>query len=112
MTILRLSPSRRKSTGVDLAVRLVSDLYEAMNRPDLSDMIRNGHAEDFPELKVAAMALCGYDARIERYEDALSQYADPGFWDDSLPGGALAAHDQGIMARNVLAGRTAFFHRD
>lgn len=112
MTACSSSGNRRKSAGIDLAARLVSDLYEAMNRPDLSGMIRNGSAEDFPELKAAALALSEYDARIERYEDALSQYADPGFWDDSLPGGALAAHDQGIMARNVLGGRPAFFHRD
>lgn len=97
---------------LSLAARLVGEIYEAINRPDLAGMIRSGNAEDFPEISAAA-ALLDQDARrMDRYESALRQYADPGFWDDMTPGGALALHDGGIMARNVLAGRPAFDHRD
>jgi hypothetical protein len=100
------------SKNLDLAARLVADIYEAINRPDLSGMIRSGHADDFPEIKTAA-ALLEQDARrLDKYESALCQYADPGFWDDRTPGGVLALHDGGDMARNVLAGRPAFNHRD
>ncbi|WP_132391150.1 hypothetical protein [Novosphingobium sp. PhB165] len=100
------------SKGLDLASRLVSDLYEAINRPDLAGMIRGGEADDFPEIEVVAALLADQAARMARYEAALVQYADPGFWDEATPGGALANHDGGEMARNVLAGRPPFFHRD
>jgi hypothetical protein len=94
------------------AARLVAGIYDAINRPDLSAMIRAGRADDFPEIG-AATAMLEQDAgRLDRYESALRQYADPGFWDDMTPGGALALHDGGEMARNVLAGRPAFAHRD
>ncbi|WP_157098549.1 hypothetical protein [Novosphingobium rosa] len=98
--------------SLNLAARLVADMYDAINRPDLSGMIRTGQAEDFPEIKAATALLEQDAAQRHRYEAALSQYADPGFWDDMTPGGALALHDGGEMARNVLAGRPAFNHRD
>jgi hypothetical protein len=100
------------SKGLNPAARLVADIYEAINRPDLSGMIRAGHADDFPEIGAAAALLDRDAGRLGLYESALRQYADPGFWDDMTPGGALALHDGGDMARNVLEGRPAFDHRD
>jgi len=97
---------------LDLAAHLVSSIYDAINRPDLSGMIRNGKADDFPEIKAAATLLAEEKSRRDRYEVALRQYADPGFWDETGPGGALAHYDGGEMARNVLVGRPAFYHRD
>jgi hypothetical protein len=98
--------------GLNLAAHVVSSIYDAINRPDLSGMIRNGEADDFPEIKATAALLAEEKSRLDRYEVALSQYADPGFWDEAGPGGALAQYDSGEMARNVLAGRAAFYHRD
>lgn len=106
------SLSASPSTGLTLAASLVADIYEAINRSDLSGMIRAGDAEDFPEIKATAARLGKHAVLLERYESALRQYADPGFWDEMTPGGALALHDGGDMARNVLAGRPAFNHRD
>jgi len=102
----------RALKDLTLAARLVADIYDAINRPDLSGMIRAGDADDFPEIRAAAALLEQDAARLERYESALRQYADPGFWDDMMPGGVLALHDGGDMARNVLGGRPAFDHRD
>jgi hypothetical protein len=99
-------------TGPIPAAQLVAAMYDAINRPDLAGMIRSGKADDFPEIKAAATWLDRDAGRLERYEAALRQYADPGFWDDMTPGGVLALHDGGEMARNVLAGRPAFNHRD
>lgn len=96
----------------NLAARLVADIYDAINRPDLSGMIRAGDADDFPEIRAASVLLEQDAGRLARYESALRQYADPGFWDDMPAGGVLALHDGGEMARNVLAGRPAFDHRD
>ncbi|GFE77435.1 hypothetical protein [Novosphingobium sp. TCA1] len=106
------STSPRNAKGINLAARLVSDLYDAINRPDLSGMIRSGKAEDFPEIKTAAALLEAESVRLERYEVALRQYADPGFWDGIGSSTPLAVYDGGEMARNVLAGRPAFYHRD
>jgi hypothetical protein len=75
-------------------------------------MIRAGGADDFPEIRAATAWLEREATQSDRYESALRQYADPGFWDDMTPGGVLALHDGGEMARNVLAGRPAFDHRD
>jgi len=105
----------RGATGqkeLNLAADLVSSIYDAINRPDLSGMIRNGKADDFPEIKAAAVLLEAEKSRLERYEVALRQYADPSFWDEASPGGALAHYDGGEMAQNVLAGHPAFYHRD
>lgn len=96
----------------DLAAHLVADIYDGIGRRDLAGMIRAGQADDFPEIAAAAALLSGQAARIARYESALRQYADPDLWDDATPGGMLALHDAGEMARNVLAGRPAFHHRD
>lgn len=108
---LQSAPQASNHDG-DLAARLLCGIYDAMNRPDLSRMVRDGAADDFPEIRAVAQILAGEITRLDRYEEALAQYADPGFWEDWQPGGALAHHDQGEMARNVLSGRPAFFHRD
>lgn len=100
------------ANALTLAVHLVAKVYDAVNRPDLAAMIRAGQAEDFPEIADTAALLEHETARIGRYESALRQYADPGLWDDTTPGGMLALHDAGEMARNVLAGRPVFNHRD
>lgn len=84
----------------------------AMGRADLARMVLDGEGDDFAEVQAASSLLDRQAERIARYEQALALYADADFWDDTLPGGALAAHDGGEMARNVLAGKPAFFHRD
>lgn len=94
------------------AAELVAVIYQAIGRPDLAGMIRAGQADDFPEIATAAALLENEAARLARYESALRQYADPGLWDETTSGGMLALHDGGEMARNVLAGRPAFHHRD
>lgn len=94
------------------AAQLLADIYDTLGRRDLAAMIRGGQADDFPEIAATAALLDRDTARLERYESALRQYADPGLWDDATPGGMLALHDGGEMARNVLAGRPAFSHRD
>lgn len=112
MPNLAYTHAQRKTKGIGLAARLVSDFYDAINRPDLSEQIRAGKADDFPEIRSAAVLLNNETTRIDRYEEALAQYADPSFWDERISGGPLALFDGGEMARNVLAGRPAFFHRD
>lgn len=107
-----IAPGMVAAKGMLSAASLVADMYEAINRPDLSGMIRAGKGDDFPEIRAVAIWLEQDAARLDRYESALRQYADPGFWDDTTPGGPLALHDGGDMARNVLAGRPAFDHRD
>jgi len=86
--------------------------FDELKRHDLSRVVLDGSGDDLPEVQMVANLLSGEAERLLRYETALKQYADPEFWDDAMPGGALAMHDSGEMARNVLAGRTAFFHRD
>jgi hypothetical protein len=90
----------------------VARYFTDLDRPDLSRLVLDGDGDDFPEMQMAASLLGTQSQRIARYEDALGQYADPGFWDEGTPGGPLALHDIGEMARNVLAGKSAFFHRD
>jgi hypothetical protein len=86
--------------------------FEAVERPDLARMVRDGEGDDFAEVRSARRLLAAQAARLAHYENALAQYADPEFWDEAYPGGPLALHDRGEMARNVLEGRPAFFHRD
>lgn len=84
----------------------------AIGRDDLAALVAAGEGDDFPEVRSAAAALRGLGDMITRYESALRQYAAADFWDDETSGGALAGHDRGEMARNVLNGRPPFFHRD
>lgn len=103
--------TRRPSLLV-FARQFVAGNFAAMNRADLARLVLDGEGDDFAEIAAATRLLAAQFETLERYEVALAQYADPGFWDDSLPGGALARFDGGEMARNVLCGRPAFFHRD
>lgn len=95
-----------------LAREFAAGWFEAIARPDLSRMVRDGEGDDFAEVRSAALLLAAQAERLARYESALGQYADPEFWDEGFPGGPLALHDHGEMARNVLEGRPDFFHRD
>lgn len=103
------SPEAR---AVELARELVAAVYAAIDRADLSRIVGEGHGDDFPEVRKAASVLRHYAQGMAHYRTALVQYAEPAFWDDSLPGGALAFHDKGEMATNVLKGKPAFSHRD
>lgn len=81
---------------------------EGMRRQDLALIVRAGEGDDFPEVISAAALLGEYVANSAHHQEALRIYADSDFWDEDLPGGSLAAHDKGQMARNVLAGRSPF----
>lgn len=97
---------------LELARTLVASFFEALKREDLSRLVREGEGDDFPEVQTAATLLEEQSDALRRFRLALTEYADPDFWDDGLPGGSLAQHDAGEMARNVLSGRPHFFHRD
>lgn len=90
----------------------VEALFQSLRRGDLAMLVAAGEGDDFPEVRIAAGLLEDRSRRLATQENALRQYADPGFWEDDAPGGSLASHDRGEMAANVLAGRPAFFHRD
>ncbi len=81
---------------------------EGMRRQDLALIVRAGEGDDFPEVIAAAGLLEGLTTNMALHEEALRLYADSDFWDDDLPGGSLASHDKGQMARNVLVGRSPF----
>lgn len=89
-----------------------AEVLAAGGRGDLAEIVRRGAGDDFPEVRAAASALGVLASRLQQQAEALRFYADPAFWDDDLPGGPLAFHDKGEMARNVLAGRRPFYHRD
>lgn len=91
---------------------LVAEMLGAMRRTDLAALVAAGEGDDFPEVLTATALLEQHAAQTAAQVDALRHYADPDFWDEATPGGALAAHDRGEMARNVLRGRPPFFHRD
>lgn len=97
---------------VEQARDLAAAFLNGMRRQDLATMVLAGGGDDFPEVLTAMALLEAQAARSERHEAALRAYADAEFWDDRLPGGSLASHDKGEMARNVLMGRPPFFHRD
>lgn len=98
--------------GVELAREVVAAVYKAIDRADLARIVGEGRGDDFPEVRKAVTLLHNHAKALSRYRTALAQYAEPTFWDDSLPGGALAFHDKGEMAANVLKGKPAFSHRD
>ena len=95
---------------IEQARELAAAFLDGMRRQDLALMIRAGEGDDFPEVVTAAALLEGLGARNLHQEQALKAYADREFWDDDLPGGSLASHDKGAMARNVLAGREPFYN--
>lgn len=94
-----------------LAREFAAQYFEAQGRSDLSNMVRRGEGDDFAEVQSASSLMDIHAEKLARYEAALKQYAEPDFWEE-MPGGSLAAHDGGEMARNVLRGRPAFYHRD
>ena len=94
------------------ARQFVAGFLHTLRRPDLAAIVEAGEGDDFPEMLIAGELLRDQADRMIRQEDALRQYADPGFWEDETPGGSLASHDRGEMAANVLRGKPAFFHRD
>lgn len=100
------------SHSLAAARALVAEMFNSMRRTDLGALVAAGEADDFPEVVIARTLLQEQADQTARQGEALRQYADPSFWDEESPGGALAAHDRGEMARNVLVGRPAFFHRD
>jgi hypothetical protein len=106
------SASLPDEVTVKLARDFVANYFLAMKRADLALMVGKGEADDFAEIQAAIGLLGAHADKIARYESALAQYADQAFWDQAMPGGALAFHDNGEMARNVIAGRPAFYHRD
>lgn len=110
MTVRTLGAVRPQD--LEQARLFAARLFEALKREDLSRLVRDGEGDDFQEVQIAAALFRDQSEQIGRFRSALIEYADPDFWDDSLPGGALAQHDAGEMARNVLAGRPHFFHRD
>ena len=92
------------------ARELAAALFDSMRRQDLALMVRAGEGDDFPEVMTAAALLGDQAERLAHQEEALRAYADREFWDDDLPGGSLALHDRGQMARNALAGRSPFYN--
>lgn len=102
----------RGVSAVEMARQFAARYFAAVKREDLSRLVLEGHGDDFEEVKAASEMLATHAVQLARYELALTQYAEADFWDEETPGGALAGHDRGEMARNVLAGRPAFFHRD
>lgn len=81
-----------------------------MRRQDLALMMRAGAGDDFPEIVTAEALLSDYAERAGHQQEALRAYANRKFWDDDLPGGSLALHDRGQMARNALAGKSPFYN--
>jgi hypothetical protein len=91
---------------------LAAAFLNGMRRQDLAMVVLAGGGDDFPEVATALAAIEAQAARSDHQTEALRAYADASFWDDDLPGGSLALHDRGEMARNVLAGRPPFHHGD
>lgn len=94
---------------IEQARAFAAAFLDGMRRQDLAMIVRAGEGDDFPEVMSAAALFEGYAGNAAHHEEALRLYADGGFWDEELPGGSLASHDKGQMARNVLAGRSPFY---
>ncbi len=88
----------------------VATMFEAQRRADLAILVRNGAGDDFPEVLAAVALLQDLSDGSAYREEALRAYADAEFWDEDLPGGSLASHDRGTMARNVMAGLPPLFN--
>ena len=72
--------------------------------PIEADAIRDGHGDDYAEVRIALQMLAQADDRAARIERALESYADPSFWDERGSGLSDAALDAGAIARGALAG--------
>ena len=95
------------------ARRAAAELLESLGRHEDARIIRAGGGDDFPEVRVALLALCGMAAKVQRLERALRCYTDETLWEAHPHSEPLAVHDGGAMARAALAGREAFeLHRD
>jgi hypothetical protein len=103
---------RPTAAALKEAREIAGELFAAASRPDLAAQARRGDGDDFTEVTVLAGMLQRRADWAAQQEQALRWYADESFWDDQLPGGSLALHDRGEIARNVLAGRRPFYHRD
>jgi len=77
---------------------------QARGRPPLAETVLAGGGDDFDEVAVALAALRGQRRELERLRTALAVYAEPGFWEASIPEAAQAYYDQGRIARDALAG--------
>ena len=106
-------PGTQRNTMTERVIgqarEFAATFLEGMRRQDLALIVRAGEGDDFPEVISAAALLEGYAENSALHEEALRLYADGDFWDDDLPGGSLASHDKGQMARNALAGRSPFY---
>ena len=98
--------------AITRARAFAAEVLAAGARDDLAEIVRRGGGDDFPEVTAAIAVLGGLSDRLRQHAEALRVYADPDFWDDDLPGGPLAHHDRGEIARNALAGRRPFHHPD
>lgn len=98
--------------SIEPARALAAAFLNGMRRQDLALMVLAGEGDDFPEVVTAQALLEVQATQVAHHEAALRAYAEAEFWDEALPGGSLASHDRGEMARNVLAGRPPFYHRD
>lgn len=92
---------------LDEARRLAAAFLTTQGQAHNAEIVNNGRGDDYPEVQAILMTLNEQSARMTRYEQALHCYASDDFWEE-ISGGALATHDRGAMARNVLEGRTPF----
>lgn len=92
---------------IDEARKLAAAFLTAQGQAHNAEIVSNGKGDDFPEVQAIIMTLTEQSDRMTRYEQALHFYASDDFWEE-MSGGALASHDRGEMARNVLDGRTPF----
>ena len=98
--------------AVEQARAFAAEVLVADAREDLAEIVRRGGGDDFPRGRGSLRRPGRLSDRLRQHAEALRVYADPDFWEDDLPGGPLACHDKGEIARNVLAGRRPFHHRD
>ena len=94
------------------ARKFAASVLRSHGRPDLSQIVIDGGGDDFPEVEASYALVEAFASKLSRMEEALRIYADPDFWEDGQGTASLALLDLGEMARNVLAGRPPFYHRD
>lgn len=91
--------------GIDWAREAAAAVLAERGYRTEAEMIRQGEGDDFPEVRLALQLTRYRDPQMELYERALSFYADPDFWNEDLPGGALVHADRGEAARCALSGK-------
>jgi hypothetical protein len=98
---------------LEKARAIASDFWEEQGQTAQAAIVRSGGGDDFPEVRVAMLALRSCQTSIERYRHALSNYAEDDFGDAEIPETTLAFHDRGELARLTLEGRDPLYpHRD